>query len=188
MDAGMYGSIIKDMIEVYNFPIVGVLYLFSKNPYIYGFLNEKWGIDASKFSNFSISENELSKFHEGSLDEETKKYIIANIIVDSLECLHPHPIKTPKEISVDGEEVNVVIEKQSNGVVQEILEYAWEKVIEGYFLSKPEVLPFEYFENLIIQAKLEFTGLLHTTTPEWSKKPTFLRNWKIGYIPPLGDS
>lgn len=188
VDTGMYGSLIQIMNSWPELKdsFVGAMFLFSKNPNIYGFLNKEWDIDVEKLAGWSISLDVLSAFAEGDLDKNTKKYVLANIIVDSLECIHPMWMRSPTKIENRNGIYRPILEKQSKSrESQEFLVTGWEAMKSAYSKPNGSMPSFDQLEQLIEAAKVEFTGILPTVTPEWSGKPEFLKSWTDSKLYPL---
>ena len=179
VDAGLYGSLINDIQDIAGDKLKGVMYLFSKNPYIYGYLNDIWEIDSDKLADKQITDLECEQYlQQGqNMDPDVMKYITANIIIDSLECAHPHPTKSPhKLVDVNGK-MMPCFEKQSVGQAQEVIESWWNTVINTYINCNGNPIP--SLDEMYSKIKSEsFTGLIPLPTPEWSKKKDFLSSFK----------
>ena len=190
VDAGMYGSLVHDLQEIGGDKVKGAMYLFSKNPYIYGYLNDIWDIDSKKTANKQITDLECEMYIKESsyLDSDVMKYITANIVIDSLECAHPHPIKSPQQLIDSGNKIIPDLKKQSSGVAQELMEYWWKTVVSSYINCNGNPTP--SINEIYTKIKSKgFTGLIPLPTPEWSQKIEFLTNFKtnIGSIYPINN-
>jgi hypothetical protein len=189
VDAGMYGSLIEDLMKIGSNKVKGAMFLFSKNPGIYGFLNEIFEIDVANMSKIDVDQKTCDDFFNGSqlLDKNVVKYLAATILIDSLECAHPHPIKSPLEFEIVGDRVAPKLVNQSSGIVQELLEKWWESVLSAY-------VNFDYKKPMNLDELLDymktdgFTGLISKPTPEWSSKKKFLDKFtlNVGEVYPLG--
>ncbi len=188
IDTGMYGSLVQVLASWSELKdkLAGVMFIFSKNPNIYGFLNREWSIDVKKLVDESISQDVLNAFIEGKLDKNTRKCILANIIIDSLECVHPMWMKSPTKLVNNNGVYRPILEKQAKSQIgQEFLNLGWKAMKSAYSKPNGDVLGLDKLEQLVEAAKSEFTGVLHTITPEWSKKPEFLKSWVAGKLYPL---
>jgi len=188
IDTGMYGSLVQVLAswpELKN-KLAGAMFIFSKNPNIYGFLNREWNIDVKKLADKSISQDVLNAFGEGKLDKNTRKYILANITIDSLECVHPMWMKSPTKLVNNNGGYKPILEKQAKSQIgQEFLNIGWKAMKSAYSKPNGDVMSFSQLEQLVKNAESEFIGILHTITPEWSKKPEFLKSWAAGKLYPL---
>jgi hypothetical protein len=188
VDAGMYGSLVHDLQEIGDGKVKGVMYLFSKNPSIYGYLNDIWEINSDKLADKQITDLECGQYLQQGhdLDLDVMKYITANIIIDSLECAHPHPTKSPHQLLDVNGKIIPKFEKQSVGQAQEVIEYWWKTVVESYINCNGNPIPSLGEIYTKIKSK-SFTGLIPLPTPEWSKKKEFLSSFKksVGPIYPI---
>ncbi len=198
VDGGMYGSLVDSLLSNPKTTphIGGAMFLFSKNPNIYGYLNEALSLDGVvlALSTKNITEEDITKFYNGQLSGPISTYIAATIIIDSLECVHPYPMETVSAYTVSNGYVYPVLKlrtEEPEGSVQSHLQAWWEATIQGYLESVnnsnqivQELKDTDNLYNTIIQSRYAHTGFIHTITPEWSKKPEFLASWKHGIIFP----
>ena len=147
VDSGCYGTIVLELHQM------GIsfqpLFFFSKNPYIPGFLNE-----------IGISEKE------------------GEILNDSLECAFPNVYQRPTTFIEKGESVHVPLELADSLSVLFGMAALWG--VHSQEHKEPTHPVTEVRKLLLLSRKAkrgECTGILHSASPEWSKKEEFLTSW-----------
>lgn len=188
VDMGVYGSLYNKGSQEYwkmeDRP--NIVFLYSKNPNILGFLNNFWTKSESPLTN--------------------KQKNLANIILDSGECVNPQKYWSPGEFI----EQSNIIQPKLEIIENEYIQNWFKKSIEGYvaateiYLKNPQInIDYELkkIEDLSnIAKKGVWTGVLPYSTPEWSLKDLFLNNhnkykdetghegWIAKNAPPMGKS
>jgi hypothetical protein len=166
VDSGAWGTVIRALKEshVSHTPLVP-LFWYSHNPYIKGFLNDV--------------------LHDASLPLE-----FGEVLNDSMECVFPQGYRRPVAFNIDGSTRTLVLEKSDP------LSVAWgQAALEGVAeaahrykdgISHEEVIKsLEHVHALSEMAKQtsEWTGVLPTHTPTWSKGDEFLAAWPENLLP-----
>ncbi len=162
IDSGCWGTIVKDLHSKFKLQFQP-LFFFSHNPYIPGFLND-----------IGINDKE------------------GEILNDSLECCFLNFHERPSVFKKDSMgKISPEIQLIQNPVAKICAQSALEGIKEGNEsnkkLSANEAI--EILLNLSHKAREEFTGLLHTHSPTWSKGEAFIESWPkelnwTGYITP----
>lgn len=147
VDSGCYGTIVLELHQL------GIrfqpLFFFSKNPYIPGFLND-----------IGLTEKE------------------GEVLNDSLECAFPNIYERPGAfIEVDGK-IKVDLKKSDHlsvlfgkSALDGVMNFNTHNQHDGLWEAQKLMM-------LSDQArKGDFTGILGQSSPEWSKKKEFLKNW-----------
>lgn len=147
VDSGCYGTVV---LQLHNAGLnFQPLFFFSKNPNIAGFLNHL---------GLSMTDGE--------------------ILNDSLECCFPHIYKRPTELV----EIHGSIQPDLHATDMLSVKFGM-AAMDGIRQSERQtaIHPARSVETLLSlshRTRLgEFTGILGHTSPEWSKKNEFLRNW-----------
>lgn len=147
VDSGYYGTIVRELHEL-GFKFQP-LFFFSKNPHIPGFLNE-----------LGITEKE------------------GEILNDSLECAFPNVYERPKDIVEKNGNISIPLSPTDT------LSILFGKTaLHGVrdCIRKPVGNAFKETSKLLAlseQARTGiFTGVLASSSPEWSGKKDFLESW-----------
>jgi hypothetical protein len=148
VDSGCYGTVVLELSKL------GVktnpLFFWSKNPHIPGFLNT-----------LGITEEE------------------GTILNDSMECAFPHLIERPEKLLRLRNRIVPDIHQADPLSIRfgkaALLGLSIRMTEAGWGTAREEV------QRLLARAedaaRGHFTGILSETSPEWSKKMEFLRNW-----------
>ena len=187
VDMGAYGSLYNKGNGLFwdknNNP--SLVFFYSKNPKVMGFLNAACGDYSGKMSQ--------------------KQKDIGNIIMDSMECINPQKHWTPGEFIEKGGMTLPLLEEINDSFIQH-----WHSAsIEGYVKAatnyalgnetnvNEELANLQFLSDKAKEGK--WTGVLPHITPEWSLKQAFLDNtpeyaqktgkegWRLGVAPPLGS-
>lgn len=147
VDSGCYGTIV---LKLYNLGInFKPLFLFSKNPFIPGFINQ-CGI---------------------STEEGT-------ILNDSFECGFPHMFTRPSELIENNGKVEVVL-SPSDALSVRFGRAAMSGIHNAKVSSSVSGLETAQTLLCLSEKarRGQFTGVLGYSSPEWSKKREFLSSW-----------
>lgn len=189
VDMGLYGTLYnKSCNEKWWKNNPHILFLYSKNPNILGFLNMIY----SKISGNINNSINIQNFNE-----------IGNKIVDGCECVNPQLFWSPGKFIINSGRFVPKLEKIEDRFIEQ-----WHYAsIDGYKDAAKDFIKEK--ENIIIlllkiqefseQAKGgNWTGVLPHITSEWSLKDRFLSNspeykkktgksgWNLGLAKPLG--
>jgi len=183
VDMGLYGTLYNKGCGLYWKDKPKVVFLYSKNPNILGFLNLVCG-----------------DYKEEML--EPKKNL-ANLIVDGLECI-PQKYWSPGELVWNGklapklEKINdEFIQEWNKAFMKGVLDATQKYVLNGKIKIEEVLGTIDFLSSLAKSG--EWTGILPNITPEWSLKNDFLNNtrnykkktgkegWKVGIAPPLNQ-
>lgn len=166
IDSGAWGTVVRSIKETYlpHTPFYPMFW-YSHNPHVAGFINEV--------------------IVEAGLPSE-----FGEVLNDSLECVFPQQYKRPISFVSDGSSRTLSLEHS------DALSVAWgEAALEGVAeaarshkggIGQDEVVGAVqklYALSQQAQATGEWTGVLPTHTPTWSKGETFLARWPVDVLP-----
>ncbi len=176
VDTGCWGTLIEKLWKAAaangraKLNLQHAYFMYSHNPNIYGFVNHK-----------AAEAQRMDLAREGVF------------IGDTFECL-PKNQESARRFMRGEDGIIVPVPQMIDSVYLE----AWQQaVLEGItsaateFIASPSSFPtaveaISIMEERRLAAANEFTGVLPQSTPKWTHGETFLSEWSLPQIPPLG--
>ncbi len=165
VDIGMYGSLYKFAQEQWFWTGVNspwLVFLFSKNPNIEGYLNQ-----------FSHVKN---------------SYKLFNIIADGIEWLNPQTHYSPQKLIKTSFGIFPEIKFFWNLYIEywhRSCSYWYKKAVSQYLNGEKNDIDIILHQISLLHEDAKhwkFNWVLADCTPEWSQKNQFLSNWGIGKV------